>query len=865
MPSVSPSTVRDREHEVELTIGIPTYDDFAGVYFTVQALRLYQDLEHTEVLVVDNFGCQHTKSFVEEGAGARYVLETQTVGTAPAKNAVFREARGHAVLCCDSHVLLTPGAVARLRAYHREHPDTSDLLQGPLVFDELQTVATHFDSEWRGQMWGTWSTDPRGLDPNAEPFEIPMQGMGVFSCRRDAWPGFNPLFEGFGGEEGYIHERFRRAGGRCLCLPWLRWLHRFGRPAGVPYPLAVSDKVRNYVIGFLELGWDLDPVLEHFFESLPEEQVETLAREALAKHRAARSGVRPEPVARRVEPAANAGFVRSPPTRRAIVCFVDDEPHLVQQLLALRRSWLHVESADTDLVAIGPEELLAWLPDDLVKIPQRPATDDPSWRGHRLVNAIACLNGAGAEELNRYSHLLHTHADVFVSPAWNRFYPDVFTWGGGGYANDADITRRLRELAEEYGLTHRGHTNIGVSWYGPTEVVRRTAALAEMLTKHLVTHSFATDPGEWPGWFRGVAHLYAAEIAVNHCAPYGRRSHLLDAVSTSDARIDRYPHIHCVHTNARFSKHLFAAGRYGPEDAEELDLGVVRDYCLAMSLRSLEDVEAAVRSPERNGRGQARPQRRVQRLADSTEPPLVSCLCPTYNRPPDHQYLVEEAVESFLRQTYPNKELILLNDCPGQELSCDAPGVRIVNVPHRFAALGEKLNAAVALAGGELLAPWDDDDISLPWRLSHSVESIGSADYFNPRSYWALDASGLQYDHPSGYAHNASVFTRSAFEAVGGYPPISFGADAALDAALSALDRVVDPKRGGRQLTRSECFYIYRWGVSPVHLSGRHTEAFYREVGALPITPGRFELSPHWRDDYVAATRAVEAATATAV
>ena len=39
---------------VTLTIGVPTYDDFDGLFFTLQALRAYQDLDDTEVLVVDN-------------------------------------------------------------------------------------------------------------------------------------------------------------------------------------------------------------------------------------------------------------------------------------------------------------------------------------------------------------------------------------------------------------------------------------------------------------------------------------------------------------------------------------------------------------------------------------------------------------------------------------------------------------------------------------------------------------------------------------------------------------------------------------------------------------------------------------------
>ena len=50
---------------MELTVGMATYRDFDGVYFTIQALRLYHDMEGVEVLVVDNFGCETTRAFVE--------------------------------------------------------------------------------------------------------------------------------------------------------------------------------------------------------------------------------------------------------------------------------------------------------------------------------------------------------------------------------------------------------------------------------------------------------------------------------------------------------------------------------------------------------------------------------------------------------------------------------------------------------------------------------------------------------------------------------------------------------------------------------------------------------------------------------
>jgi hypothetical protein len=592
---------------VALTIGMATYKDFDGVYFTLQALRLYQDMADTELLVIDNYGCEDTRQLVEGWVHGRYVLATAVGGTAAPRDLVFREARGAAVLCCDSHVLFAPGAVARLKAYYRDHPDCRDLLQGPLVYDDLQNLSTHFAPEWRAEMWGTWATDPRGLDPEGDPFEIPMQGLGAFSCRKEAWPGFNPRFRGFGGEEGYIHEKFRRAGGRCLCLPWFRWLHRFGRPAGVPYPLTVEDKLRNYVIGHAELGLDLTPVLEHFAEWLPQGRVAAIAEEALGG--AARPDAPPDPPPAVVADAgpgarapADAANEEAPPApraaaigdhpsgRRAIVCYVDDNRHLVQQALALRHSWLYARSPDTDLVMMGPAGVLAGLPDDVVKIEQRSVQDDPQWRGYPYANAIICMNGAGAERLDRYTHVLRTDVDTFITPAWNDFRPATFVFGTGAYANDEDVKRRLREIAARHGLVHRGLTNIGSTWYGPTEVVRRTSAFTEMLLKDILARCFADHRGAWPGWYWGVSLLYAGEIAVNHCVPDAQWSDSLDASNTATGPSARFAHIHCWHTDDKFSKHAFMDGKYTREDARNLDLDIAADYCMAMSFRSLHDL-----------------------------------------------------------------------------------------------------------------------------------------------------------------------------------------------------------------------------------------------------------------------------------
>lgn len=265
-----------RKEPKKITIGMATFDDYDGVYFSLQTIRLFHPeiMDDTEFLVIDNHPdgpCgQALKALENSIPNYRYVPKGDVSGTA-VRDCVFEEASGEIVLCMDCHVLVEKGALRRLIDYCDAHPESRDLMQGPLVYDDLKSIATHFKPEWRGGMYGFWSTTPAGTDPDNVPFEITMQGLGLFACRRDAWPGFNPAFCGFGGEEGYIHEKFRQRGGRVLCLPFLRWIHRFGRPMGTPYPNRWEDRVRNYFIGFRELGWNTAPIVEHFKTVLGEE------------------------------------------------------------------------------------------------------------------------------------------------------------------------------------------------------------------------------------------------------------------------------------------------------------------------------------------------------------------------------------------------------------------------------------------------------------------------------------------------------------------------------------------------------------------------------------------------------------------
>ena len=258
-----------RQFERFMTIGMATYDDYDGVYFSLQAIRFYHPeiLDDVEFLIIDNHPdgpCSKPLKDLEKHVdNLRYVPAVGVTGTA-IRERVFSEASGEFVLCMDCHVLFAPGSLKKLVDYFRSVPFTNDLVQGPMIYDNLKRISTHWTEGWAGGMFGQWANDPAGDDQDNPPFAITFQGLGVFACRRSAWPGFNPLFRGFGGEEGYIHEKFRQAGGRVLCLPALRWLHRFGRPMGAHYPNRWEDRIRNYLIGFREIGWDVAEMQTHF-------------------------------------------------------------------------------------------------------------------------------------------------------------------------------------------------------------------------------------------------------------------------------------------------------------------------------------------------------------------------------------------------------------------------------------------------------------------------------------------------------------------------------------------------------------------------------------------------------------------------
>ena len=106
--------------------------------------------------------------------------------------------------------------------------------------------------------------------------------------------------------------------------------------------------------------------------------------------------------------------------------------------------------------------------------------------------------------------------------------------------------------------------------------------------------------------------------------------------------------------------------------------------------------------------------------------PLISCLCVSSNRP-GH---LTNAINYFLAQTYPNKELIIISSRQDPEyMEITAPyeksNVRYYGLQSgEGLTLGELRNISLERAAGEYFCVWDDDDWYHCRRLEIEMQEV---------------------------------------------------------------------------------------------------------------------------------------------
>lgn len=236
--------------------------------------------------------------------------------------------------------------------------------------------------------------------------------------------------------------------------------------------------------------------------------------------------------------------------------------------------------------------------------------------------------------------------------------------------------------------------------------------------------------------------------------------------------------------------------------------------------------------------------------------PKVSCLCPTFAR----TALLEEAIESFLRQDYEGEaELIVCNDFPAQTLRFEHPRVKMVNLPERARNLGVKRNATAQHATGVYLLTWGDDDVHLPSRISRMVNFAMKHEvtFALEGSHFCLYGGKMAKNtHSTAGAH---VIEKNLYYHLGQIPEMSLGEDVAFN------NKVLSHQKGVYKACDDPPQFIYRWSSGRPHISafgaketdpyGRMLRLAEEAVNTGKEPAGEIELKPQWRQDWEAMTK----------
>jgi glycosyltransferase involved in cell wall biosynthesis len=173
-------------------------------------------------------------------------------------------------------------------------------------------------------------------------------------------------------------------------------------------------------------------------------------------------------------------------------------------------------------------------------------------------------------------------------------------------------------------------------------------------------------------------------------------------------------------------------------------------------------------------------------MPQTSNPPLVSVVIPTYNR----SGLLRLAIESVLAQTYPAIEVIVVDDGSGDDTPAVAEsfGDRITYIRQTNQGGAAARNAGLRVARGAYINVLDDDDLMLPAKIERQVQVLEKRPEIGVVhcGYYMIDRDGRKLERvtflPDGTLEElivlnpiwsgAPLMRRECIERVGGYRPL---------------------------------------------------------------------------------------------
>lgn len=233
------------------------------------------------------------------------------------------------------------------------------------------------------------------------------------------------------------------------------------------------------------------------------------------------------------------------------------------------------------------------------------------------------------------------------------------------------------------------------------------------------------------------------------------------------------------------------------------------------------------------------------------EVPKVSCLMVTQS---ERGGLREHAIECYRRQTWPRRELVIVDTSEdsalASHLAClDDPSIRHLHLPRSELSLGCLRNVSVSEATGRFVCQWDDDDLSDPARIETQMRVLAGtgadACFLIRLTVW--------WPRLERVAEMTRVWEGSMVcpkQVLGTYPDMSRGEDA------HVVDRILQSRRVAH-LDRPD-LYVYaahgantwhdahfdRFWVLGTRFSGRRAKKVLAELGMrMPIAAYREALA----------------------
>ena len=160
--------------------------------------------------------------------------------------------------------------------------------------------------------------------------------------------------------------------------------------------------------------------------------------------------------------------------------------------------------------------------------------------------------------------------------------------------------------------------------------------------------------------------------------------------------------------------------------------------------------------------------------ANTNDTPKVSAIIPTHNRP---QHLIK-AIQFFQAQTWPNKDLYILDDSPEicRAAVLAAANDSRIHYHHQTKkdSIGSMRKRLCEVATGEIIAHFDDDDYYAPHYLEAMIQGIlwSNQDFVKLRSWWSIHKPTKTYGYCNTSQLDKTRFYKFSAEGVKPYPDL---------------------------------------------------------------------------------------------